>query len=250
MPPKDQRNHTWTNEIPDEQWMAYEPVLIELDDREIPYSLGGAFALASYTLRWRNTKDLDIYIRPQDREIVISILQEKGFDDYYQVLPYVREWIYRSYKDDFIVDIIWSMANQRTDVDEGWFDSGERIPLRGNIYCTISPGELIWAKVYVLQKERTDWPDVLNVIHAVGPEIDWERLLDRFGTDLPLLSSVLSIFEWLDPERAHDLPGWLWDRLHLPEPENKSSLLLVEHRASLLDSRPWFQPLLSTKNSD
>ncbi|RPI84556.1 MAG: hypothetical protein EHM41_13080 [Chloroflexi bacterium] len=45
---------------------------------------------------------------PQDREKVISNINEMGFDDYYSVLPYVQERIYRAHKGDYIVDAIWS----------------------------------------------------------------------------------------------------------------------------------------------
>jgi hypothetical protein len=92
--------------------------------------LGGGFALASFTGRWRDTKDIDFYIHPRDRDRVIEALSQAGFEDYYPKLPYDRKWIYRSVQSDVIVDIIWSMANQRAQVDDLWFQRAGALDLR------------------------------------------------------------------------------------------------------------------------
>ena len=80
--------------------------------------MGGAFGLGAYTGAWRNTKDLDLYILPPDRDTVVSVLTEAGLDDYYGQLAYDRRRIYRSFTDDIIVDAVRAMANRRALVDE------------------------------------------------------------------------------------------------------------------------------------
>ena len=94
---------------------------------------------------------------------------------------------------------------------------------------------MLWQKLYVMQRERCDWPDVLNLIYAVGARLDWRRLLARMGDDWPLLAGVLSVYDWLCPERAAQLPGWVRDRFGMAAagPCSRS-------RADLLDRRPWF----------
>jgi hypothetical protein len=95
--------------------------------------------------------------------------------------------------------------------------------------------------MYVLQRDRCDWPDVLNVIYAAGPSLNWSRLLDRLGRDWPLLRSVLALFIWVAPGRALALPDWLWERVELaapgPSPEDTDPRSI-----RLLDSRHWFGP--------
>ena len=124
----------------------YELVLSEASRRELMFALGGAFGLATYTGRWRNTKDLDLYVRPQDRESLIRVLDDLDFDDYFEQLPYDRHWIYRGYRNGTIVDVIWEMANERAQVDEQWLLGGPALNIRGQQVRIVPPEEMIWAK--------------------------------------------------------------------------------------------------------
>jgi hypothetical protein len=239
-PPEYMRYTDWPKDIPDEQWLMYERVLAEASRRDLRFALGGAFALATYTGRWRNTKDLDLYVRPEVRQALIQVLTDVGLEDYYDKLPYDRAWIYRGCRDSTIVDIIWSMANQRAQVDDSWLTRGPVIDVRGQMLRIVPPEEMIWAKLYVLQRDRCDFPDVLNLIYATGPLLDWQILLDRLGDDWPLLSGVLSVFQWMCPGRALELPKRLWRRLRLPRPHENTGQATNQRRVDLLDRRPWF----------
>src|SRR5690348_10536722 len=136
--------------------------------------LGGGFALAAFTGRWRDTKDIDFYILPANRDTVVKALTEAGFDDYFAKLPYDRKWIYRSTRSGVIVDIIWSMANQRAQVDEQWFQRAGSIELRRQRFLIVPPEEFMWCKLYILQRDHCDWTDVFNLLYAVGDKLDWE----------------------------------------------------------------------------
>lgn len=240
-PPSAGAGAAWPAQIPDEQWSIYRRVLDELEAAAIPVAFGGAFALATYTGDLRNTKDFDLYVLPGDREPAITAMTRAGLADYFAVAAYDRSWIYRGTRDDTIVDAIWAMANLRTLVDRDWLSLGPEVELRDRRVRSIPPEELIWSKLYVLQRERSDWPDVLNLLDAVGPTLDWPRLLERLGRDRPLLSAALSVFGWLAPARAAEIPGWVWDETGAPRGEPPRTGALVRARADLLDSRPWFR---------
>lgn len=201
-------------------------------------------AVATYTIHRQSTKDIDLYVQPHDRERMIQILRELGLDDYYDVLPYDRKWIYRSHSGDVIVDVMWGMPNERALVDIDWIRRGTEIPLYGERVRVLPPEELIWAKLYVLQRDRCDWPDILNLIYATADHIDWEHLLKRVGDDAPLLGAVLTVFRWLCPDRAAVLPGKIWRNVaeHVRNPCGGT-------RAGLLDTRPWFIPALEHAHS-
>jgi hypothetical protein len=111
------RHTEWTQRIPDDEWAIYHNAINVLRSTGRQFMLAGAFSLASYTGLWRNTKDLDFYVLPEDRDACIEALTHAGFADYYTTLPYVQHWIYRAHKGDCIVDIIWAMANQRAQVE-------------------------------------------------------------------------------------------------------------------------------------
>jgi hypothetical protein len=233
---------TWPQEIPEGQWHVYQRVFGEVRAQRLRFALGGAFALATYTGRWRNTKDLDFFILPQDRQAMVEVLTRCGLGDYYDQLPYDRGWIYRASNGEVIVDAIWAMANRCASVDEGWLLRGPEVKVRGEVLPIVPAEEMIWAKLYVLQRERCDWPDVLNLIYAAGSNLDWQHLLDRLAEDMPLLRGVLSVYAWLCPGRSEELPPWLWERLALPESKTGASPEVDPARVKRLDSRPWFAP--------
>lgn len=235
-----------TGFIADEHWPVYCGVMRAAKQRNIPYALGGALAVAHYTGRWRWTKDLDLYVMPADRERMLEVFADQGLADYFDKAPYDRGWIYRGNVDDIIVDMIWGMPNRRAEVDLDWVTRGSCMMLNGEPARVLPPEELIWAKIYVLQRDRSDWPDILNLISAVGRTLDWERLLARLQDDAPLLTALLSILRWLQPSAAHNLPRWIWGRLNLPEPERpRRSRDVTSQRAGLLDTREWFAPAIT-----
>ena len=226
--------------IPESQWSVYREAIRQADAQNVRFALGGAFATAVYTGDLRNTKDLDLYILPADRQAMQRAMADAGLEDYYDRLPYDRSWIYRGSHGDIIVDAIWAMANHRADVDQDWLERGREVAIRDMRLRAIPVEELIWSKLYVLQRERCDWVDVLNLLDTQAGSIEWEHLLDRMAGDAPLLAGALSVFTWLAPDRAALIPLSVWQRLGLRAPQGSADPETLRSRADLLDSRPWF----------
>jgi hypothetical protein len=232
----------WEELIPEEQSSRYGCVLQAIREDGLEFALGGGLALSVYTGRLRNTKDLDLYIRPEHRDRLVTLLEGCGLTDYFETVPYDRNWIYRSHNNGVIVDAIWAMANQRAQVDEHWLAKGKVIRMFGEEFRVVPPEELIWSKLYVVQRDRCDWPDILNLIWAIGPELDWRHLMDRVAEDVPLIRGVLSIFSWMSPDRARAIPHWVWQSLGLTVQGHASGPEGRPARWELLDTRPWFCP--------
>jgi hypothetical protein len=230
--------------IPDSQWTIYQEVIQQARSLGIQFAFGGAFATAVYTGELRNTKDFDFYILPAERDAMVRAITRAGLEDHFDRLRYDRSWIYRASLDDVIVDVIWAMANHRAEVDQHWLDRGQTVLMRGVTLRAIPIEELIWSKLYVLQRERCDWTDVLNLIDAQVDSIDWVWLLDRLDEDAPLLGGALSVYCWLAADRAHLIPSPIRQRLRLDPLEGPAGRDLAQARANLLDSRPWFTRLL------
>jgi putative nucleotidyltransferase-like protein len=231
----------WGALVPAGQWAVYERAIVQARAAGIPFAVGGAFALASWTGSFRDTKDFDLFVLPRDREAMIAALGRAGLRDYYERLPYDRAWIYRGVDGEVIVDVIWAMANQRAAVDAEWLARAATVETRGQALPVLAAEELLWAKLYIVQRERCDWPDVLNLIHARGPALDWDHLRRRLGEDLPLLQGALAVYAWLCPERAGDLPAGLWRDVGL-SPPGAEPAPGGRRRVDLLDSRPWLYP--------
>lgn len=215
----------WMEFLDEEEWRGFSDVVTAAEAAGIEVLLGGALGLSAYMPLRRRTKDVDLYVMPEDRQRLIAVLSENGFEDLYDQMPYDRGWIYRGVRRGVIVDIIWSFANRRAEVDERWFRHSRAIPCADTVLRIVPPEELIWAKLFVMQRDRCDWPDILNLLFYTGATLDWERLAARLGPDRPLLEALLSVFTWLCPGRPVI-----------------SRLPCREARADLFDSRPWFLP--------
>jgi hypothetical protein len=230
----------WKSLIAPEHWRRYKCVLDQATRENVPFALGGGLAVGVYTGKGRHTKDLDLYILPEHKQWAVEVMAQCGLDDYFPVKDYDRAWIYRGHDGEVLVDAIWAMANKRAVVDEGWLERGPMIRMFDQQFRVIPPEELIWSKLYVMQRDRCDWPDIINLVNATGPTLDWNHLLRRVETDAPLVKALLSIFAWVSPERAREFPTWLWKKLQLDPPEPAHDPEDRPKRPDLLDSRPWF----------
>lgn len=234
----------WGRLIPDDQWEHFIAGTRALDAAGVPFVLAGAMALATYTGHWRNTKDVDVIIRDAGHERAVSALQGAGFDDYHDQLAYDRSWIFRGIKGGVLFDIIWALPNHRVEIDNDWFERAQSLRLRGRELLAAPAEEIIRVKLYVLQRERCDWVDVLNLIASAVNELDWRWLVQRMDRDLPLLHGVLAVFNWMSPARARTLPAWLRELFALPLIATEDPAAMEARHVRLFDSRPWFAPHL------
>jgi hypothetical protein len=232
----------WVDAVTDDQWATYRDAIQALKAAGVRFLLGGGFALATYIGRWRNTKDIDFYIMEPDRDKAVAALTNAGFEDYFSKLPYDRKWIHRNTRDGVIVDIIWAMANQRARTDEQWFERAPAATVRGEALKIVPMEEFLWCKLYIMQRDHCDWTDVFNLVYAVGQHLDWDHLLERVDEDRPLLKGLLTVYGWLCPDQARELPQWLREDLELTEPGLPAERKRDHIR--LLDSRGWFAALL------
>lgn len=228
--------------MPEDQWEILITGIDAIERAGINVLLGGALALATYTGHWRNTKDVDVLVHEGDRGRARDELQKAGFDDYYERQAYDRSWIFRGFKDGVIFDIISGLPNHRVEIDDQWFRRAHCITLHGRRFFVAPAEELVRMKLYVMQRERCDWVDVLNVLACTVGTLDWTWLIQRMGRDLALLQSVLALFNWMSAGRAREIPSWVRHRFALPEVEAEDLAAMEERRSRLLDSRPWFAP--------
>jgi hypothetical protein len=231
---------SWGALIPEGQWAMFMSGVDALERAKIPFVLHGALALAAYTGRWRNTKDVDVMVRDRDHSRAVEAIRGAGFADYFEREGYDRSWIFRGYKEAGIFDVIWALPNHRVEIDEPWFARARPLRLRDRDLMVAPPEEVMRVKLYVLQRGRCDWPDVINILAATIDQIDWEWFIARMGRDVSLLHGLLAVFNWLSPERARRLPQWVRAKFALAEnPENDSDAAEAR-RVPLIESRPWF----------
>jgi hypothetical protein len=112
------------------------------------------------------------------------------------------------------------------------------VTLRGQALHLIPAEELLCIKAYVLQRDRCDWPDLLNLLFCTAATLDWNHVINRMKDDLPLHFGLLHVFNWLAPAEAAQIPAEVRARFQLPDSSGESNEL--QRRVALLDSRPWF----------
>ena len=188
----------------------YRHILSELRHEGIPFAVGGAYAQRFHTGIVRQTKDLDLFLKRQDLERALNLLNTAG----YRTEVTHPHWLGKVYAahdvsgDDF-VDIIFSSGNGVAVVDDALFEHAYEGVLRGVpvLWCPVE--EMIWSKAYVMERERYDGADVAHLLHVCGKRIDWERLLARFGSHWRLLFGHLVLFGFIYPVDRQSIPAWV-----------------------------------------
>lgn len=203
----------------------------------IPFLVAGGFALHRHTGYWTGGKDMDVLILPEHREAAIEILNGAGFDDLFREEPYDRDWIYRAVKAGVIVDLIWRLANKEDDIDRRWFERSAEGQVLGRPVRVVSAADLCWMKLFVFQRKRCDWPDIINIIRGTRGALDWMHLLHEVGYHWRLLCALVNIYDWLCPPERHHIPDWFRETLEDYRRRNLDAH--DECRNDLFDSRPW-----------
>ncbi|HEY5956840.1 MAG TPA: hypothetical protein VIV60_09820 [Polyangiaceae bacterium] len=187
----------------------YRNALQALDNAGVEYLIGGGYAMAHYADIRRNTKDLDVYVRPGASRHAYDTLGEAGCR---------LEWPWphflaraRSGGDAFI-DILYSSGNGITDVDEEWYEHATDGDLFERKVRFVPAEEMMWTKCFVQERDRYDGADVAHLLLRCGKVLDWQRLLRRTqGHDGVLLAHLL-FFEYIYPKEPR-IPAWVRDEL-------------------------------------
>lgn len=197
-PPFDEDTHTF-----------YRDVLSTLSGEGVPFLLGGGYAMRHWTGISRDSKDLDLFVRPDDCERVLHRMDKRG---YLTARPFPH-WLAKIYCEDLYVDVIFNSGNGLTRVDDGWFDHAVDGRLLG-VNVKISPAEeTLWSKAFVIERERCDAADVAHLIRARGDKLGWRRLIDRFADNARVLFAHVILFGFIYPGESDKVPGWVMNEL-------------------------------------
>jgi hypothetical protein len=181
-----------------------------LREAEVPYLVGGAYAFARYTKIVRHTKDFDVFVHPRDARRALDAFARAG----YTVDLKFPHWLGKAFQGEDFVDVIYSSGNGVARVDDRWFKNAVEDEVLGIPVQLIPAEEMIWSKSFIMERERYDGADVAHIVHARSGELDWERLLDRFGGEhWRVLLTHLLLFGYIYPEDADRIPNRVMDRL-------------------------------------
>jgi hypothetical protein len=187
----------------------YAAVLNSMCESDIPFLIGGGYALKRHTGTGRPTRDLDLFVLPGDAERVLRRFDDLG----YRTEMTFPHWLGKIYKEKAYVDVIFSSGNGVARVDEAWFEHAAEDEVLGQRVKLCPAEEMIWSKAFLMERDRYDGADVAHLILARGLDLDWPRLLQRFR-DYPLvLLAHLTLFLFAFPSARDRVPAWVWEYL-------------------------------------
>lgn len=183
----------------------YAAALGALREAGVECLVGGAWALERYTGLARDTKDLDVFVRPGDCARALEVLESAG----YRTEVAFPHWLAKARAGDDLIDVIFSSGNGFAQVDDAWFAHAVEARLCGLPVRLCPPEETIWSKAFVMERERYDGADVLHLLRATAPGLDWPRLLGRFGSLWHVLLAHLVLFVFVYPSERWRIPAWV-----------------------------------------
>ncbi len=183
----------------------YYRALVALTEAKVPFLLGGAYAFQQYTGIARDTKDVDLFVRPEDCERALAALAARGCAT---ELTF-SHWLGKAYCGEYFADIIFSAGNGVARVDDEWFEHAIAAELLGVPVKLCPVEETIWSKSFVMERERYDGADVAHLLRARAEQLDWPRLLRRFGPHWRVLFSHVILFGFIYPSERARIPEWV-----------------------------------------
>jgi Nucleotidyl transferase of unknown function (DUF2204) len=222
----------------------YVKSLAVLNETGVPFLVGGAYALAKHAAIERHTKDLDIFVLPQDRDAVLAALAAAGF----RTQLSFPHWLAKAYCEDNFIDVIYSSGNGVVRVDQEWFSNASEGEILGVPVRLCPAEEMIWSKAYVQERERFDGADIAHLIRCQGETMNWARLHHRFGDHWRVLLAHLVLFGFIYPAERNKVPSRLLkeltdrllDEIEGPAPPERTCLgTLLSREQYLPDIGRW-----------
>ena len=232
------------DEKKDKAHIFYREVLELLNAHNLPFLVGGAFALGHYTGLHRDTKDIDLFCKVEDYPSFLKLFEKHG----YTIEVTDPRWLAKAFKGEYFVDLIFNAVNNLTPVNDSWFAhemKGElfQIPIK-----FIAAEELLWMKLYIQNRERYDGADINHLILRYGNHINWTRLWMRLKQHWQLLLAQFINFQFVYPSDRQLIPEWLLKELlalaakqsDLPSPIEKVCLgPLIDQTQYKVDVLEW-----------
>lgn len=187
----------------------YRDALALLDGAAVPYVVGGGYAMTFHTGIPRQTKDLDIFVRPDDKDRALDTLAAAG----YRTEITWPHFLCKALNGPAFVDILYNSGNGLSPVDDEWFTNAISGEMLGRSVLVCPAEEILWTKAFVQDRDRFDGGDVAHLLLARGDKFDWPRLLRRFGSHQRVLLAHLVLYGYIYPSQRWRVPAWVMEEL-------------------------------------
>ena len=188
--------------IPEEEREKYKRAVGALNRGGVPFVVTGADAIYEYTGIYRETKDLDLFVEPENLVPAMRLLREEGFRTRLEQ----AHWLAKATLGEHFVDLIFGMGNGLAFVDSDWYRFSKPAIFAAHPVRVAPVEELIWHRLFISERHRQDMADIAHLLLCQGHRIDWDRLLAKTGEHWPLLLAQLQMFLYVYPEADGRVP--------------------------------------------
>jgi hypothetical protein len=211
--------------------------------QRIPFAVSGAFALHQHTGIWRDTKDLDLFLTPENIPRALDALASEGFET--EVCDPV--WLSKASRGDYFIDLITGMSNGVITVQQDWIERACVAEVLGVPVKVLAAEELIASKLFVTRRERFDGADIVHVIYGTSEKLDWARIMILLGEHWMVLLWVLVLYQYVYPAHSGLVPRTLWNdllsrlskELDQPDPHAVFRGSLIDDKMFAIDVTEW-----------
>lgn len=140
-----------------------------LDSAQLAYLLMGGISSATLG-RPRYTHDIDLFVKPDAARPTLDALASAGFD----VEETDPRWLYKAFKRDAMVDVIFRSAGEIY-LDDEMLERASVIDVMGCTARVIAPEDLLVIKAVVADEHLPrHWYDGLGIVARC--DLDWDYL--------------------------------------------------------------------------
>jgi len=180
-----------------------------LQDAGFAPMVGGAYAMRTHAGLWRDTKDLDLFLRKDRVAKALELLSRAG----YRTEMTDPLWIAKAFDGPYFIDLIFCSGNGIAVVDEQWEQRAVHAEVLGRDALIAPAEEMIWQKAYIQERERFDGADIHHLLRCRGARLDWGHILRRFDDHWPVLLGHLISFRFAFASDKEQVPSWVMREL-------------------------------------
>lgn len=161
-----------------------------LRDAGVPFLLGGS--LASWARGGPESRhDLDLMIRPADREQALTALEGAGMrrDD-----P-PEEWLVKAWDGDVLIDLI--VYPKGIEVDDELIARGEMRSVLGMELRVMALEDMLVTRLMAISEHALRFDSLLPIARAVREQVDWDDVRARTASS-PFARAFFVMLEGLD----------------------------------------------------
>ena len=174
-----------------------------------PYAIGGAYSHYGFTGVWRDSKDLDAFVRPEDVRAALDAFAAAGFETELRD----AHWLAKVHSPPHLLDILFAVRHAtRLRITDEWLETSHAARFLGVPTRILGPEETIATKIYIANRDRFDGADILHIVRALQGEVDWQRIIDLLDGDEEIVLWHLVLFAFSYPMHREWLPRELMRR--------------------------------------